>query len=137
MFRKIISQKYFCGFDLGTQTVKAALIKDHAQQSPELLGVYESKTAGFKSGSLTDMSELAECIHLTIAGLLGKTGVKLKDIQLGIGGELISKHYSNAVIPLLERGSKVISYVVVLKFKDQSKLLRASTERRSSDNAWR
>jgi len=128
MFRKIISQKYFCGFDLGTQTVKAALIKDHDQQSPELLGVYEAKTAGFKNGSLTDMSELAECIHLTIAGLLGKTGVKLKDIQLGVGGELISKHYSNAVIPLLERGSKVISYADVRKVKDQSKLLGATME---------
>ena len=128
MWKKLVSQKYFCGFDLGALTVKAALIKDVDNQSPELIGVYESKTAGFKNGSLTDISELAECVHFAIAGLIGKTGIKLKDIQLGVGGEMIEKQYSNAVIPLLERGSKVISPNDIRKVKDQAKILGASMD---------
>ncbi len=128
MWKKFTAQKYFCGFDLGALTVKAALIKDQENQAPELLGVYESKTVGFKNGSLTDIGELSECVHSTISGLLGKTGIKLKDIQLGVGGELIEKRYSNAVIPLLDRGSKVISPHDLRKVQDQAKLLGAHME---------
>ncbi len=128
MWRNFVTRKYFCGFDLGTLSVKAALIKDLDNQPPELLGVYEMKTAGFKDGALTDLSELAECVHLTIAGLLGKTAVKLKDIQLDVGGEMIQKQYSGALIPLLERGSKVISLNDLHKVKEQAKILGASME---------
>ncbi len=128
MFKNFVSRKYYCGFDLGTQSVKAALIKDLNNQPAEFLGVYEMKTAGFKNGVLVDLSELAECVHLTLAGLMGKTGIKLKDIQLGVGGEMIQKQYSTAVIPLLERGSKVISLNDIRKVKDQAKILGASIE---------
>lgn len=128
MFKNFTSRKYYCGFDLGTQTVKAALIRDLNNQPAELLGVYEMNTAGFKNGVLTDLSELAECVHLTLKGLLGKTGVKLKDIYLGVGGEMIQKQYSTAVIPLLERGSKVISSHDIRKVRDQAKILGASIE---------
>ncbi len=128
MWKKLVSQKYFCGFDLGTLTVKAALLKDQDNQPPELVGVYETKTAGFKNGALTDINELAECMHLTISGLVGKTGVKIKEVQLGVGGEMIQKQYSHAVIPLLERGSKVISPHDVRKVKEQAKILGASME---------
>jgi len=128
MWKKFVAQKYFCGFDLGAVTVKAALLKDQENHPPELLGVYESKTAGFKNGSLTDIGELSECVHSTIFGLLGKTGIKLKDIQLGVGGELIEKRYSNAVIPLLDRGSKVISPHDLRKVQEQAKLLGAHME---------
>jgi len=128
MWRRLITQKYFCGFDLGELTVKAALIKGNDNQAPELLGVYESKTIGFNNGSLTDIAELSECVHTTISGLLGKTNIKLKDIQLGIAGNLIDKRYSNAVIPLLEKGNKVISPRDLRKVQDQAKILGAHME---------
>lgn len=128
MWKKIISQKYFCGFDIGAMTVKAALIKDQNNQSPELLGVYEAKTAGLKNASLTDVSEFSECIHSAVTGLLGRTGVKLKDIHLGISGDMIDKRYSNAVIPLLEKGNKVISPHDLRKVQEQAKILGAYME---------
>lgn len=128
MWKKLVSQKYFCGFDLGTLTVKAALLKSQDKQPPELVGVYETKTEGFKKGVLTDFHELAECVHLTVAGLTGKTGIKLKNIHLGVGGEMLQKRYSNAVIPLLERGSKVISLNDLRKVKEQAKILGASMD---------
>lgn len=128
MFGKITPKKYFCGFDLGTLSVKAALLKDQDQKPPELIGVYESKTAGFKNGVVTDLSELSDCVNATIAGLTAQTGVKFKDLQLGVGGEIIQKVYATAVIPLLERGSKVISPGDVRKVSDQAKLLGAAME---------
>ncbi len=128
MLKNFVSRKYYCGFDLGSLSVKAALIKDLDNQPAELLGVYEMKTAGFKNGALTDLSELAECVHLTIGGLLGKTGIKLKEIYLGVGGEMLQKHYSSALIPLLERGSKVISTNDLRKVKEQAKILGAGIE---------
>lgn len=128
MWKKLVAQKYFCGFDLGELTVKAALLKNNDRETPELMGVYESRTAGFKNGSLTDIAELSECVHATITGLLGKTGLKVKDVQLGVGGALIDKRYSNAVIPLLEKGSKVISPHDLRKVQEQAKVLGAHME---------
>lgn len=128
MWKRLIAEKYFCGLDLGALTLKAALIKDRPNQSPELLGVCESRTMGFKKASVTDLGELSECVHSAVAGLLGRAGIRLKDIHLGIGGELIEKRYSAAVIPLLERGSKVISPHDIKKVQRQANLLGANMD---------
>ena len=42
-----------------------------------LVGVFETKTSGFKDASVTDISELSESIHTVIAGLSKKTGEKI------------------------------------------------------------
>ena len=125
---KKFSEKYFCGLDIGSQSVKAGVIKAKAGQSSELLGIYETKTAGFKRASVTDLGELSECIQTVLAELSKRTSVKIKEIQVGIGGELIEHGYSTAIIPLSDRGNKVITRQDIKEVQDQARLLGVNIE---------
>ena len=123
MLRKLMGDKYFCGLDIGSQSVKASIVKFSDAAHPELLGVYESQTVGFKNASVSDLADLSECIHLTISGLIKKTGVKLKDVQLGVGGEVIEIRHGAAVLPLMDKGSKIITHHDIKKIQTQAQLL--------------
>jgi len=123
MLRKFIGERYFCGLDIGAQSIKASLLKSGEDVKPVVLGVFETQTHGFKDASVSDLADLSECIHKTIVGLVRKTGVKLKEIQLGMGGELIEPRFSAAVMPLVDRGTKIITNRDVEKIETQAKLL--------------
>jgi len=123
MFRKFIGEKYFCGLDIGTQTIKAALIAPKENRQFELLGVREVKTAGYENGSVVDLGELSVSINAAMSGLMKNTHVKIKSVQFGISGELVRERRSAAVMPLLDRGNKVISHRDILKIQKQARLL--------------
>lgn len=128
MLRRLLARQYFCGLDVGSQTIKAGLIKGRKNHTLGLLGVNEVKTSGFKKASVTDLGELSECIHAALSGLARKTGVKLNEVQLGIGGELIETRLSSAVIPLVDKGSKVIGHRDVKKIQSQARFLGINME---------
>ena len=92
-------------------------------KSVELLGVQESPTNGFSRFAASDLKGLTECIEQTISALSKQVGVKLKDIQLGVGGEWIETRLSHAVIPLLDKGNKVVSFADVKRVNHQARLL--------------
>ena len=122
MFATIMGEKFFCGLDVGSQQLKASLVKVRRGHF-ELLGVYAAATLGLKKSSVRDLGDLTECIKLTVDGLAQKTGVKIKDLQLGIGGELIESRRSHAVIPLLESGNKAITRLDIKRVIQQARLL--------------
>ncbi len=128
MLKKVLGDRIFCGLDLGTSRFKAGVIRAKGAQDCELLGVFEAPTRGFKNSSVTDLKELTECIGSALSGLSRKTGVNIKDVQLGIGRELIESRLSSAVIPLLDRGSKVIAPLDVKKVNHQAILLGVKLE---------
>jgi len=123
MFRKMIGDRTVCGLDIGAQSVKTSLVKFQDQANPTLLGVYEVATRGFKNSSVSDLGEMTECIHNAVDGLSKKTGVKIKDVHLGISGAVVEKRFCAAVIPLVDRGTKVITSKDVKKVKNQARLL--------------
>lgn len=121
-------ERYFCGLDIGSQTIKASIIQRRDDSHLGVLGVFETKTGGFKNSSISDLAELAECIHAAISGLLKKAGVKLKNVQLGIGPDLIEGRVGSAVIPLVDRGNKVISSQDIKRVQGQARLLGAKMD---------
>ncbi|MCR4336434.1 MAG: cell division protein FtsA [Candidatus Omnitrophica bacterium] len=123
LFPRILNEKYFCGLDIGGESIKAAILEIQENAPPNLVGVYQTPTKGFQNSSVSDLSELAESIHLTLSELMKKTGVKLKDVFLGINGELGEQRLSQAVIPLTERGSKIIGQRDIQKIQRHARLL--------------
>ena len=103
MLNRVAPQKYFCGLDLGSQKIKAGLIESQGANQFELLGVVEHKTFGFNNSSITNLGEFTEGISGTLQELSKRTGIKLKNIQLGVGGGLVSVRESQSVIPLADR----------------------------------
>ena len=124
----IMRDKFICGLDIGSHSIKASIIDPKLNQPPDLLGVYESPTHGFRRSSVSDLNELTESIHTTISELTKKTGLKLKEVQLGVGGQLVEHRRAQAVIPLLDRGNKVITFYDMKKVEIQARLLGAKME---------
>ena len=119
----MIREKYYCGLDLGAQKIKAGILKVKDAAQMELIGIYEQKTAGFRDGAVSDLGELSDCIHATVHTLLQKTSLKLKEVQLGVGSELIEIREGGTTIPLVDRTSKIITRRDMKKVNDQARLL--------------
>ena len=119
----MIREKYYCGLDIGDQKLKAGVLKIRDAGQVELLGIYEKDTAGFREASVTDLGELSDCVHATVNTLLQKTGVKLKEVHLGVGCDLVEIREANTVIPLIDRGTKIITRRDTRRVNDQARLL--------------
>jgi len=128
MFKKMAQLQYFCGLDLGTHTMKASIVCAKDEENLDLLGVFETRATGFKEASISDITELAECIQRTVQGVMQKTGIKVHAVQLGIGGSYLTTHRSSAIIPLIDTGTKVISKFDLRKVDHQAKLLGVNLE---------
>ncbi|MDP8264940.1 MAG: cell division protein FtsA [Candidatus Aceula lacicola] len=129
----MIKEKIYCGLDLGCQKIKASIMraqKDHV----DLLGVSQLNTQGLTSSSVSDLRELCDCIHRILSGLAKKTGTKVKNINLGFGGRLIDSRESHVVVPLTDRGSKVITSFDLRKINRQTCLLGVDLDERLFHN---
>lgn len=128
MFKKMKQPQYFCGLDLGTHTIKASIVCAKDEDNLDLLGVFETRAMGFKEASISDITELAECIQRTVQEVMQKTGIKIHAVQLGISGSFLTTRRSSAVIPLIDSGTKVISKFDLRKVEAQAKLLGVNLE---------
>jgi cell division protein FtsA len=123
-----MNEKYYCGVDIGAQTIKAGILKIREAADMELIGAYDHKTYGFKDNAVSDLGEFSECVHRTVGELAKRTGVKLKDVQLGVGGAMVETRSTSTVIPLTDRGNKVITPRDVKKVNDNARLLGIKME---------
>jgi len=123
LFKKNAQLQYFCGLDLGTHTMKASIVRLTDEDNLDLLGVFETRATGFKEASISDITELAECIGRTVQGVMQKTGIKIHAVQLGVSGSFLATHRTTALIPLIDSGTKVISKFDLRKVQAQAKLL--------------
>lgn len=119
----MIREKYYCGLDLGAQKIKAGILQVKDATQMELVGIYEQNTAGFCDGAVSDLGEFSDCIHATVHTLFSKTNLKLKEVQLGVGLELIEVREGGTTIPLVDRTNKIITRRDIKKVNDQARLL--------------
>jgi len=123
MIRKFVKEKYYCGLDIGSQSIKAALIEARENGKACLVGVCEADTSGYHAASVTDLEDLTESIHGVLSRLIRKTRIKIREVELGVGGELIMTRSNHAAIPLVDRGHKVITGKDIRKIHSQAKLM--------------
>ena len=123
MLNKIITEKYYFGIDIGTQKIKAGILRIKSPSDMELIGAYDHKIFGFKDNAVRDLAEFSECIHDTILELTKKTGMKFKEVQLGLGSAMMEARPTKTVIPLVDRGNKIISSADIKKANHNARLL--------------
>ncbi len=128
IFKKMAKVVHFCGLDIGTQSVKASIIRARDAENLELLGVSETKTLGLREASISDITELAESIARAVEGVVEKTGIKVNAVQLGLSADLLTSRRSTAIIPLIDSGTKVIAKSDLVKVNHQARLLGAQLD---------
>ena len=127
MLPRNLNDKVFCGLDIGSQKLKVGLVKVKDSQC-EILGAFEHPIYGFKESAVSDLNEFSECINHVLTELSEKTGIRTKELQIGIDGSLIDVRTSSTAIPLVDRGNKVIAEKDLKKLNKQARLLGVKME---------
>jgi cell division protein FtsA len=119
----INKEKIYCGLDIGAQKIKASFLRSGKDRAPEIIGVSQVSTRGLAKSSVSDLRELSDSISRVLTGLADKAKLKIKEVNLGLGGHFIYGRKTHAVIPLADRGSKVITSFDIKKINHQACLL--------------
>ncbi len=118
---------YICTLDIGSSKIVAsvALVKNKRIASI-FFEIMPSK--GIKKGTVCDSIELTGAISKTLKTLRAKSGINIKYIYTNISGQDILTKHSRAIIPLAERGNKVITESDIFNVIEQARILGSSLE---------
>ncbi len=118
---------YICALDIGSSKIAACLALIKKGKLAELyFDSYPIKSV--KEGVIVDSRELINRIGKLLKGLKEKSGIKFKFVSVNISGlDILTKH-SHAVIPLAERGNKIISESDMQLVIEQARILGSSLE---------
>ncbi len=121
--RQFRGDQYYCGLDIGSYKVKASLNRVVDAQTLELLAVNEAETRGLAAASINDISEFSSSVSAAVGGVIRKTKVKVRDVHLGLGGEFIETRPGRALLPLVERGNKIVTVRDLDHARQQARML--------------
>jgi len=77
---------------------------------------------------IVDATELTGCLTKTLKNLKNKSDLKIKYIHANFSGRDISTKHSHAIIPLAERGNKVITSTDISSANEQARILGSNLE---------
>ena len=77
---------------------------------------------------ICDPIELTNSIARLLKDLRGKAGLSVKYVYVSISGADITTRHSRAIIPLAERGNKVVTALDVEKVSEQARILGSNLE---------
>ncbi len=124
----MIGERIHVGLDIGSRKIKAGAVVQKKRGGPQLIGVHESPGVCLEDNAIRDLNDFSDNIHQTLKSLSKKIGRKIKDVQLGMAGPLVQTRVSGTIIPLLDRGSKVITTGDVRRIHKQTCLLGLKTD---------
>lgn len=120
-------RNYICALDIGSSKISAAVVELKKKHISKIS--FESIAAkGFSNGAITDSIELVGCIGNVLEKLKNRSGINIKFIYTDISGQDITTKHSQAIIPLAERGNKVITFSDVHRANEQARILGSSLE---------
>jgi len=118
---------YICALDLGSSKIASVVAEIKRKRIANIF--FESiPSRGIKKGVIIDSTEVIGSIGKILKRLKIKSGINIKSIYTNISGtDVVTKH-SRAIIPLAERGNKVITLSDIRKVNEQARILAASLE---------
>ncbi len=125
---QFLGDQFYCGLDIGTHKLKASLSRVADADTLELQAVNEVETRGLAGASINDIGEFSSCVSAVIDGIARRTKRKVRDIHLGLGGEFVDMRLSRALVPLVERGNKIVSEKDLRYARGQARMLGVRLE---------
>ena len=123
----MLNNNYICALDIGSSKIAAVVTQIRRKRINSIF--FETvPTKGVKRGTIIDSIELLGSVGGALKNLKAKSGINIKFIYTNISGQdLISKH-SHAIIPLTERGNKVVTLSDIQKVNEQARILGSNLE---------
>ncbi len=117
-----MAKNYICGLDIGGSKIAACVAEVKGGKVVDVF--FEAQESrGVKKGSVVDAVDLAECVGKTLKAFKNKFGIKIKAVHTNISGQDVSVKHSRAIIPLAERGNKVITSLDIENVNRQAFIL--------------
>ncbi len=123
----MLNNNYICALDIGSSKIAVCLAEIKKRRVSNLFfDCVASK--GVKDGVVTDSISLITAIGSLLKSLKAKTGINIKYVHTNISGQDIVSKHSRAIIPLAERGNKVITVSDIQHVNEQARVLGSSLE---------
>lgn len=123
----MLNNNYICAIDIGSNKISASLAKIKKSRI-ESIFFDVMPSSGVKEGVIIDATQLVTCLTKIIKNLKNKSGLRIKFIHTNFSGKDISTKHSHAIIPLAERGNKVITSTDIASANEQARILGSSLE---------
>jgi len=123
----MIRSNYICALDLGSSKISGAVCR---LKGRHITDVFFDTLAvkGVKKGLIVDSIEMVGAVGKVLEGLKAKSGINIKVIYANVSGQDMIMRHSHAVVPLAERGNKVITLSDIIKVNDQARILGSDLE---------
>jgi len=123
----LMLNNYICALDIGSSKIAGAVAVLKRKRITEIF--FDSVPAkGIKRGVIINSIDLIDSITRVLKNLKNKSGINIKFIYASISGEDIVTKHSRAIIPLAERGNKVITLSDIRKVNEQARILGSNLE---------
>ncbi len=118
---------YICTVDIGSSKIAACVALFKKKQ---LEGIYfeSMPVKGVREGVIVDSISLISSVSRVLKNLKAKSGINIKFVSVNISGQDIITKHAHAIIPLAERGNKVITVSDMQKVNEQARVLGSSLE---------
>jgi cell division protein FtsA len=120
-------RSYICALDIGSSKI-AACVVEIKRKKIENIFFQAQPSRGVKRGSIVDSIHLVEVVGSVLKNLKAKSEINIKSVHTNISGQDIITKHSRAIIPLAERGNKVITSIDIEKVNQQALTLGSSIE---------
>ena len=118
---------YICALDIGSNKIAAALAQFKRKRLSNIF--FDSvPSKGVRGGIIVDSIELVGSIGRLMKNLRAKSGINVKFLYTNISGQDIVTRHSRAIMPLAERGNKVIAVSDIQSINEQARILGSSLE---------
>jgi len=123
----MLNNSYICAVDIGSNKIAASLAQIKKNRIENIF--FETAiSSGVKEGVIVDALELVTCLTKILKNLKIKSGIKIKFIHTNFSGKDILTKHSHAIIPLAERGNKVITSTDIANANEQARILGSSLD---------
>ncbi|MBM3243324.1 MAG: cell division protein FtsA [Candidatus Omnitrophica bacterium] len=123
----MLSSDYICALDIGSSKIALTLAQIKKGRLANLF--FESMPINaVKEGVIVDSASLTSAIGKALKTLKSKSQVNIKVVSVNISGQDIITKHSRAIIPLAERGNKVITASDIQFVNEQARILGSSLE---------
>lgn len=118
---------YICALDIGCSKISAC-IAEVSKRRIQKIFFASQPSKGLKKGLIADSISLVNSVTRLLKELKKNSGINIKFIYTNISGKDIVTKHARAIVPLAERGNKVITVSDIRKVNEQARILGSSLE---------
>ncbi len=123
----ILNDNYICALDIGSSKVAGCMA---ILKKGRIGNIYFDSVAlkGIEKGVIVDSVNLIIAVTALVKKLKALSGMNIKFVHVNISGKNLFAKHSRAIIPLAERGNKVITVSDIHRVNEQARILASSLE---------